>query len=298
MTDQTPPAAPDQRAFASAASAYLIWGLLPLFLKLLSHVPALEVTAHRAIWTVPASAAIAAAMGGMASLRIDARTLRMLCLSAALIGGNWLLYVWAVGQERVIEASLGYFINPLLNVALGMALFGERISRLQLAALGLAALGVLNQAVAVGAFPFVSLGLALSFGLYGLVKKKAPVSAPAGLFWEAAILAGPALLILGWMAGQGAPAFGGGGWTIVWLLVTGPISAIPLMLFSYGARRLPMTTLGLLQYLAPSLQFATGLFFGEPFTAAHAVTFALIWSGLALYTAASWRRGAGEPIKE
>jgi chloramphenicol-sensitive protein RarD len=292
VTDPAPPA-PDKRAVVSAASAYLIWGLLPLFLKLLSHVPALEVTAHRAIWTVPASAAIAAAMGGLASLKVDARTLRLLCLSALLIGGNWLLYVWAVANERVIEASLGYFINPLLNVALGMALFGERVSRLQLAALGLAVLGVLNQAVAVGTFPFVSLGLALSFGLYGLVKKKAPVSAPAGLFWEATILAGPALLVLGWVAGQGAPAFGGGGWTIVWLLITGPLSAIPLMLFSYGARRLPLTALGLLQYMTPSLQFATGLFFGEPFTAAHAVTFALIWSGLALYTAASWRRGAG-----
>jgi chloramphenicol-sensitive protein RarD len=290
--------APDEqgRALASAASAYVLWGVLPLFLKLLAHLPPLEVTAHRALWTAPAAAAAAAAMGGLAQLKVDRAVLVRLMLAAGLIGINWLIYVWAVANERIVEASLGYFLLPLLNVAIGVAAFGERLTGAQWIAVGLAAAGVLNMAVGVGVIPWVALGLALSFGLYGVVKKTVPVTAPAGLFWEAALLSVPAAGLMIWVGASGGAPFGTGQWDWALLLLTGPISAIPLMLFAYGARRLPLTALGLLQYLAPTLQFVIGLSFGEPFTLGHAVTFGLIWAGLALYTwsGARARRAAAD----
>ncbi len=283
------------RALAAASSAYILWGVLPLFLKLLSHLPPLEVTAHRALWTAPAAALAAAAMGGLAQLRIDRTALVRLILAAVLIGANWLIYVWAVANARIVEASLGYFLLPLLNVAIGVAAFRERLTTLQWIAVALAAAGVLNMAIGVGVIPWVALGLAFSFGLYGVVKKTLPVSAPTGLFWEAALLSIPAAGLVVWVGASGGAPFGTGTWDWALLLATGPISAIPLMLFAFGARRLPLTALGLLQYLAPTLQFAIGLSFGEPFTLGHAVTFGLIWTGLALYTASGWRaqrRGA------
>jgi chloramphenicol-sensitive protein RarD len=283
------PDASHGRALAAALGAYTLWGLLPAFLKLFAHLPPLEVTAQRIVWTIPCALLAVRLFGGWGTLKVSRAVLGRLLVSAALIGGNWLLYVWAVGDNRIIEASLGYFINPLINVALGMALFGERLSRLQLAALGLAAAGVANQTFAVGVFPWVSLALAGSFAAYGLVRKTTPVPAPAGLAWEAVLLVGPALGALVWLAGQGQPAMGGGGASGWLLLLTGPATAIPLILFATGARGLPMSTLGLLQYVAPTLQFTTGLVFGEPFTPAHAVTFALIWTGLALYSLATWR---------
>lgn len=279
-----PPTDEQGRALAAASSAYVLWGVLPLFLKLLAHLPVLEVTAHRALWTAPAAAAAAAVMGGLAQLKVDRAALARLVLAAGLIGANWLIYVWAVANARIVEASLGYFLLPLLNVAIGVLAFGERLTRAQWLAVGLAAAGVLNMAVGVGVIPWVALGLAFSFGLYGVVKKTVPVTAPAGLFWEAALLAVPAVMLLGWVGAAGGAPFGTGRWDWALLLLTGPISAIPLMLFAYGARRLPLTALGLLQYLAPTLQFAIGLSFGEPFTLGHAVTFGLIWAGLALYT--------------
>lgn len=277
------------RALAAASSAYVLWGVLPLFLKLLAHLPPLEVTAHRALWTAPAAALAAAAIGGLAQLKVDRAALMRLVLAAVLIGANWLIYVWSVANERIVEASLGYFLLPLLNVAIGVAAFRERLTRAQWIAVGLAAAGVLNMAVGVGVIPWVALGLAFSFGLYGLVKKTVPVSAPAGLFWEAALLSVPAAGLMIWIAGSGGAPFGTAPFDWALLLATGPISAIPLMLFAYGARRLPLTALGLLQYLAPTLQFVIGLSFGEPFTPGHAVTFGLIWAGLALYTVSGWR---------
>lgn len=276
-------------AIAAALGAYGLWGLLPAFLKLFAHLPPLEVTAQRIVWTLPCAALAVRLFGGWRDLRVPRKVLGSLALSAALIGGNWLLYVWAVGQSRILESSLGYFINPLLNVALGVVFFGERMNRLQIAAIALAAAGVANQTLAVGAFPWVALGLAGSFAAYGLVRKTAAVTAPAGLFWESAILTLPAMVALWFLAASGQPAMGGGGATSWLLLLTGPATAIPLILFAIGARGLPFMTLGLLQYIAPTLQFTTGLAFGEPFTPAHAVTFALIWSGLALYTLAAVR---------
>ena len=266
-----------------------MWGLLPAFLHLFSALPPILVTAQRIVWTVPCALGAALVLGGAKSLKVTRKTLLMLALSALLIGGNWLLYVWAVGQNRIVESSLGYFINPLINVAMGVAFFRERLTKWQIAALTLAAAGVLNQTFLVGAFPFVALGLAISFAAYGLVRKIAQVDPAAGLFWESVILLAPAIGVLMWFSNAGVPIMGGSTTMMLLLLALGPATSIPLILFAVGARGLPFTTLGLLQYLAPTLQFATGIILGEAFTSAHAITFALIWSGLAVYTFATLR---------
>ncbi len=276
-------------AFWAALSAYIMWGLLPAFLHLFAKVPPIEVTAQRIVWTLPCALIAALILGGFASLRITARTLALLALSAALIGGNWLLYVWAVGQDRILESSLGYFINPLINVCMGVAFFRETLTKWQIGALTLALLGVLNQTFLVGAFPYVALGLGFSFALYGLVRKLAPVQPAAGLFWESAILFVPALAMIVWHVQSGGPVMGGSTGMMGLLVLLGPATAIPLILFATGARGLKLTTLGLLQYLAPTLQFSTGLALGEHFTPAHGVTFGLIWAGLALYSVATFQ---------
>lgn len=278
-------------AFWAALSAYGLWGLLPAFLHLFHSLSPPLVTAWRIVWTVPAAGLAALALGGVASLRVPPRVVALLALSALLIAANWLIYVWAVGQNRIVESSLGYFINPLINVALGVALFGERMTRWQAAALGLAGLGVLNQTLLVGAFPWVALSLAATFAAYGLVRKLAPVAPAAGLAWESVILLAPAAGFLVWTALEGASLFGEGAHMPALIALLGPATALPLILFAAGARGLRLQTLGLLQYVAPSLQFATGLALGEPFTPGMAVTFTLIWAGLATYSFATWRAG-------
>jgi chloramphenicol-sensitive protein RarD len=266
-----------------------MWGLLPAFLHLFAEIPPLEVTAQRIVWTLPCAFLAALLFGGFASLRITTRTLGLLAISAALIGGNWLLYVWAVGQDRIVESSLGYFINPLINVCMGVAFFKEKLTKWQIGALTLALLGVLNQTFLVGAFPYVALGLGFSFALYGLVRKLAPVQPAAGLFWESVILFLPALAVIIWHMQSGGPVMGGSMGMMGLLILLGPATAIPLILFATGARGLKLTTLGLLQYLAPTLQFSTGIALGEHFTPAHGVTFALIWAGLVLYSVATFQ---------
>lgn len=283
------PTSPFPPAFWAALSAYVMWGLLPAFLHLFAALHPLLVTAQRIVWTVPCAFVVAIILGGVASLKVSRKTLLLLTLSALLIGGNWLLYVWAVGQGRIVESSLGYFINPLINVAMGVAFFREKLTKWQVVAITLAAAGVLNQTFFVGAFPFIALGLAISFAAYGLVRKLAQIDPAAGLFWESVILLAPALAALVWFAKDGMAIMGGSSGMALLILTLGPATSIPLILFAVGARGLPFTTLGLLQYLAPTLQFATGIVLGEAFTPAHGVTFALIWSGLAVYSFATIR---------
>ena len=282
-------------AFWAALWAYILWGLLPAFLHLFAQVPPLEVTAQRIVWTLPCAFLAALIFGGFASIPITARTFGFLALSALLIGGNWLLYVWAVGQNRIVESSLGYFINPLINVCMGVAFFKEKLTKWQVGALTLALLGVVNQTFLVGSFPYVALGLGFSFALYGLVRKLAPVQPAAGLFWESAILFLPALAVIIWHIQSSGLVMGGTLGMSGLLILLGPATAIPLILFATGARSLKLTTLGLLQYLAPTLQFMTGLALGERFTPAHGVTFALIWAGLALYSVATFRSSRKSP---
>jgi chloramphenicol-sensitive protein RarD len=265
--------------------AFLLWGLFPLYWKLLAAVPALEVVAHRTAWGFVAVAAWVTLRGRWADARSVASrpaTIARLAGSAVLIALNWLLYVWAVIHDHVVEASLGYFVNPLVNVLLGVLVLGERLSRAQRVAVALAAAGVAVLTVGHGRLPWIALALAVSFGLYGLARKTVGADAVVGLLWETGLLAP---LALGWLASLDARGTGSFGaahpGASALLALGGAVTAVPLVLFALGARSLPLSTLGLLQYVSPSIQFLLAvLVFREPFTAAHAATFACIWAAL------------------
>lgn len=273
--------------------AYLIWGLLPLYFMPLSPVGPGEIVADRVIWSLALLFAIIAATRRGARLRLalaNPRTLRLLAASAALISVNWLVYIWAVQHHHVLEASLGYFLNPLVNVVLGVVVLRERLGRPQIAAVTLAAIGVLVLASQAGGGLWISLTLALSFGLYGLVRKIAPVEAIEGLTIETLLLAPIAAGYMIWLGVQGTLAYGGDPALTALLTFAGVITAVPLLLFAAGARRLPYSTMGLLQYIAPTIQFLLAItLFGERVTPAHAICFALIWTGLAIYVLGSMR---------
>ncbi len=289
---------PDRAAPWLGVSAYVLWGLLPLYLKLLKDVPALQVLSHRVVWSLLLLGVIVIALGRLRGIAAAARgrTLLLLVASASLIAVNWLVYIWAVQHGHVLEASLGYFINPLVNVALGVAVLGERVSRVQKAAVAVAALGVVVMAVSGGGAILISLTLALSFGTYGLIRKVAAIDALGGLTVETLILAPPALAVLGWAGMHGQGAWGTDTRLDLLLVLAGAVTAAPLLLFAVAARRMKYTTLGLLQYIAPTLQFAEAvLLFGEPLRWVHLVTFALIWGGCALYASDSLRSARRVP---
>lgn len=265
-------------------AAYALWGLLPLYLRLLHGVPALQILAHRVLWSLLLLAIVVVALRRIAGIRAAARgrTLLMLCASAALIAINWLVYIWAAGNAHVLEASLGYFINPLVNVALAVAVLGERIRRWQAVALAIAAAGVLVMAISGGGAIWISLTLAASFGLYGLIRKTIAIDALGGLTVETLLLA-PLCLVVIFTAGSDG-AFGHDRHLDMLLVLAGAVTAAPLLMFAAAARKLRYTTMGLLQYIAPTLQFFEAvLLFGEPLRPVHIVTFALIWGGCALY---------------
>jgi chloramphenicol-sensitive protein RarD len=291
----TTPSPRDERStgLAYALAAYLSWGLLPLYFKALKHVPALEILAHRVIWSLVLLAALLAVRGGRGAFTAPFRNGRwaILAVTTALISTNWLVYIWAVNNGRIVEASLGYFINPLVNVLLGVAFLGEGLTRRQRLAIGLAAAGVAVLVVRAGTFPWVSLVLALTFGLYGLVRKRAAIDAVGGLFAETALMAPLAIAFLGSRAAAGTGAFGSSPGTTALLLAAGAITAMPLVWFTMGVHRLQLSTMGLVQYVAPTGQFLLGVaLYREPFTRAHAAAFALIWASLALYTWDALRR--------
>jgi chloramphenicol-sensitive protein RarD len=283
------------RGILQASLAYACWGLFPLYFKALQAVPPLELLAHRVAWSLLFVAALLAAQRRWAwlgpALR-DPRVLRSCAASALLIALNWFLYIWAVVNDRIVEASLGYFINPLVNVLLAALVLKERLRRGQWAAVGLAALGVAWLTVQAGAPPWIALGLAVSFASYGLLRKLAPLGALEGLAMETLILGPLALAWLAWLILQDRASFTHGSVATQWLLAAaGPITAIPLLLFAAGARRIPFALLGLLQYIGPTLQLLVGvLVFAEPFEPARAAGFAAIWAALALYSAESWWR--------
>ncbi|WP_294292344.1 EamA family transporter RarD [uncultured Sphingomonas sp.] len=275
-----------------AVTAYVLWGGLPLFFKLLHAVPPLQILAHRVVWSLVLLVLAILVLRRGKAIRAAARgrTLALLGCSAVLIAINWLTYIWSVSHAHVIEASLGYFINPLVNVALGVALLGERVGRLQWAAIGVAALGVLVMAVAGGGSVWISLVLAFSFGIYGYVRKIAAIDALGGLTVETLILVLPALIVLGVAQADGTAAFGQDRQLDLLLIAAGAITAAPLLLFAAAAKRLKYTTLGLLQYIAPTLQLIQAvLLFGEPLRGYHIAAFGLIWAGCALYALAGWR---------
>ena len=266
--------------------AYFTWGFLPLYLKTLVSVPATEVLAHRVIWSLLLLAAVVAAMRRwqpLVALARDPRTIVLLGITSLLIGVNWLIYIWAVNSGHVLETSLGYFINPLVNVALGVIVLGERLRKAQVGAVSLAAAGVVILAVAQGSLPWISLALAFSFSLYGLIRKMAPADPLTGLLAETALLAPLALIYLVTLGGG---SFGQSGSIDLLLILSGAVTAAPLLMFAAAGKRLRYATLGLLQYIAPTIQFLLAiLLFREPLSAAHLVTFACIWIGLAVYAA-------------
>jgi chloramphenicol-sensitive protein RarD len=291
----TLPARTDPRGLAAAASAFFIWGLLPLYLKALQGVPVVQITAHRLVWGCLFAFLWLWARSEFGNVRTalrDPNTRWRLCASATLISINWITYVYGIAANRVVETSLGYFINPLVNVLLGVVLLSERLNAAQWTAVTIAAAGVAWLTWTAGHPPWISLTLAFSFGLYGLVRKVINVDALAGFASETLLLAPLGIAYIVWceVTGSGVVASGGIGLHLL-LMVGGPLTAIPLVLFAFGARRIPYSTVGLLQYIGPTIQLVLAvLVFGEPFSGPRVAGFVLIWTALALYAADGvWR---------
>jgi len=273
---------------AYGAAAYLFWGLFPLYYRRMSEVPAPEILCHRVVWSLVFTAALVTLLRRwpetIRQLRVP-RTLLRLAASAVFISVNWLIYIWAVNSGHVLQASLGYYINPLITVLFGVHLLGEPLTKRQWVAVGLAGAGVLALVIRAGQVPWVALSLAITFALYGLVRKKVEVDATAGLLAEVGLLSPLALAALLWLGHTGAGHFAGSTRLTLLLVSTGAVTAIPLLWFALAVQRLALSTVGLLQYLNPTMQFAIAVFaFGEKFTAAHALAFGFIWAALAIYT--------------
>lgn len=294
------PAVNPQRGYILGLSAFTLWGLFPLYFKAISAIPSVEIIVHRVLWSALFGSLLLMFWkhpGWWRELRENPKRLAILALSGSLIAVNWLVYVWAVNNGRMLETSLGYYINPLVNVMLGMLVLGERLRRMQWLAVGLAATGVAQQVWQVGSLPWVSLAIACTFAFYGLVRKRAPVAALPGLVVETWILVPIAAgwLLLNPMAYTEQAEF----WATsdaLWLIAAGPITLLPLICFNAAARHLPYTTMGFLQYIAPTIVLTLAvLVFDEHLASSTLVTFAFIWAGLAFYSIDAWitmrRRG-------
>ena len=290
-------AAIDRRGLLAAATAFTIWGVFPAYWHLLKAVPSMQIMAHRVVWSAVLVVGWLLWRQGWDWWRTIAarpRMLAALALSGAVIAFNWGLYIWAVNAGHVVETSLGYFINPLVTVALGVVALRERLRRPQWIAVACAAAGVAWLTWSAGSPPWIALGLAGSFALYGLVRKLVPVDAVAGLGVESLFMFLPALAYVLWAeAGHGGGFIGG--WSLgtqLLLVFSGVVSAVPLVAFAYGVRRIPLSLVGLLQYIGPTLQLLLGVwFFREPFTAVHALGFGAIWLGLAIFAGEGLWRG-------
>lgn len=277
-----------------ALGAFGTWGFLPIYFKFMHEVSAFEILAHRIVWSVVLVGLFLVAVGRWKEVLVVLRNRRLifwLCVSATLLSLNWLLFIWAVTHGQMLQGSLGYYINPLVNVVLGVLLLGERLTKAQWVAVALSVLGVIALAAGVGEFPWIAVSLGLLFGFYGYVRKTAPVGAAAGLFVETLVVIIPATAYLIYLGVQGQGTFGTVSVSYDILLVcAGIVTAVPLVLFSAAARRLRYATVGFFQYLAPTLQFILAVaVYGEAFTDAHKITFALIWMALAIYSFDIWR---------
>jgi chloramphenicol-sensitive protein RarD len=279
------------RGFWLGIAAYALWGILPIYFKAIADVGSIDIVAHRILWSVPFLAVLLLfGFGGFGAVRSAIRrpaTIAFLSVTATLIAANWLLYVYAVTGGHILAASLGYYLNPLVNVLMGRLVLKERLSGLQWAAVAIAAAGICGFALQALGQLWLSLALAITFATYGLLRKMAPVEAVTGLAIETTLLFPVALIWLGWRIAGGAPAFGPGEWDMVLLLFAGIASTVPLILFTAAARRLRYSTLGMLQFIAPTLQFVCAvLLYGDQFTRWHALAFGCIWVALGLYVAA------------
>jgi len=290
-----------RHGLAYGLAAYGAWGVFPIYLHAVRTVPVVEVLCHRVVWALAVLSVVTAVRGEMravaAALR-DRRALIVLSGSTVLIAINWLVYIYSVTYARILESSLGYYINPLVSVLFGIVLLGERLTPLMKAAVVAAALGVTWMAIDLGQLPWISLVLALSFGLYGLLRKIAPVGPLIGLTVETILLAPLCAGYLAWSMTHGRSGFlAGSPWVRTLLLLAGPVTAVPLLCFAAAARRLPLTTMGFLQYVSPTLQFLIAVaVYHEPFSRGRAAAFACIWVAVGLFAFDSLRRRAPEPI--
>jgi chloramphenicol-sensitive protein RarD len=276
------------QGLAFAITAYVLWGFLPIYLKALDHVPAAEVVAHRVLWSVPVAGALLIILRRTKDLQAalkSPRTLGMAALTAALISVNWGIYVWAIAEGHALDAALGYYINPLFSVFLGSILLRERLTKLQLAAIGLAAAAVVVLAVEAGSLPWVAICLMLSWGFYAFCKKSLPIGPNQGFLLEVLILLFPALGYLGYLQVQGTAHFGGTLYDTSLLVGCGVVTAVPLIVYANGAKLLRLSTIGILQYIAPTMIFLTAVFvFGEEFGRARMIAFPMIWAALVVYS--------------
>lgn len=278
------------KGLALAILAYVLWGFLPLYMKALAHIPPPEVIAHRVIWSLPVAGAVLWMTGRTADLARALKTPRMLgmgAVTAALISVNWGIYVWAIGSGHALDAALGYYINPLFSVALGAILLGERLSRLQLAAIALAACAVAILTWEAGRLPVVALALTVTWGFYAYFKKSLPIGPNQGFLLEVLLLTPFALAWLAWLGATGQGHFTTSTANTLLLFGCGIVTAGPLMIYANGAKLLRLSTIGILQYIAPTMIFLTAVFvFGEPFGRAQMIAFPMIWAALAIYTGA------------
>jgi chloramphenicol-sensitive protein RarD len=284
------------RGLVSGLAAYALWGVLPVYFKALENIAATDIVAHRIIWSLPFLAALILIGGQRQAVRAalhNLRAMKILALTATLIGVNWLLYVYAVTSGHILAASLGYYLNPIANVLLGRFVLKERLAKAQWAAVAIATIGILALAAGALGQLWISLTLCVSFALYGLFRKIAPVESLPGLAVETALLFPLALLWLGWGAAAGTAIFGTTMREAVLLTAAGVVSTTPLLLFTAAARRLRYSTLGMLQFIAPTLQFILAVaIYGERFTAAHAFAFGAIWIAIAIYVVSLLRQGS------
>ena len=283
------------RGFGYALTAYLMWGFLPIFMKAVAHISPVEVIAHRVIWSIPIAGAVLWATGRTGDLMLALRTPRMLLMAlatAALITMNWGIYVWSIGAGHALDAALGYYINPLFSVFLGAVLLGERLSMAQKCAIGLAAVAVAILTLAQGKLPWAALGLTVTWGFYAYLKKSLPIGPNQGFFLEVLILLPFALGYVIWAERAGTSHFFAGVTSdTVLLLCCGLVTAIPLMIYANGAKLLRLSTIGILQYTAPTMIFLTAVYvFGEPFGRAQMLAFPLIWVALVIYTVSMVRQ--------
>jgi chloramphenicol-sensitive protein RarD len=296
MADSPSPRGGDTpRGFLLALTAYLLWGFLPLYMKQLAHIPTLEVLAHRVLWSVPVALAILIGLGRTGDLMRAFRTPRMLGMAgvtAALVSVNWGIYVYAIQSGQALEAALGYYINPLFSIFLGRLLLGEALDRLQWGAVALAALAVGLLTWQVGRLPVVALALTVTWGFYAYFKRSLPIGPNQGFALEVILLLPLAVAYAGWLAASGQAVFRNAALTDDLLLIgCGVVTAVPLMIYANAAKGLRLSTIGIMQYISPTMIFLTAVFwFGEPFDSARALAFAVIWVALVLYSLALIRK--------
>ncbi len=281
------------RGLAFAITAYVIWGMLPIFMKAVAHIPAAEVIAHRVLWSVPLAGVVLIYLGRTNDLVAAFKTPRMLamgCVTAALISVNWGVYVWAISVERTLDAALGYYINPIFSVALGALVLKERLSGAQMVAVALAAGAVVLLWLEAGRLPWVAVVLTVSWGFYAFFKKMLPIGPNQGFLLEVLLLTPPALGYLAWLAAHGQGHFGGTTWDTGLLMACGVITAVPLLVYANGAKLLKLSTIGILQYIAPTMIFLMAVVvFKEPFEGARVVAFPMIWAALVIYSVSMLR---------